>query len=177
MDRMNNSIQTKYCPRCQLTKPLTDWYTRRQQETSSYCKICVNAHAIQRFRNAKKKAVEYLGGSCERCGYNKYHGALHLHHRDPAQKDPTFAGLLHRRWSKIEIELQKCELLCANCHAEEHSIHWATRLSLDQWRTHSPRAICPWVAKASHWSMHHKRLELFIPGWKPDVLSTNTNDA
>lgn len=65
--------------------------------------------------------VDYLGGKCSNCGYNKCVAALDAHHIDPSNK--SFA-LSHRgltkSWDRIKEEANKCRLLCANCHREEH---------------------------------------------------------
>lgn len=76
---------------------------------------------VQRWIKRKKLAVEYLGGKCISCGYNKYYGALEFHHRDPAEKDYSWVKLRLRSWDSITTELDKCDLLCANCHREYHA--------------------------------------------------------
>ena len=73
-------------------------------------------------RRLKVKAVAYLGGSCIRCGYNKCIDALEFHHRDPSVKDFQIAGGgNYRSLENLKAELDKCDLLCANCHREVHS--------------------------------------------------------
>lgn len=74
----------------------------------------------RRLRN-KLKAIEYLGGECESCGYQKCHASLDFHHKDPLEKDSTIKDLLNHSWKKIQKELDKCMLLCSNCHRE---LHW-----------------------------------------------------
>ncbi len=66
----------------------------------------------------KKRAVDYKGGKCQNCGYSKCLKALEFHHRDPKKKRFTIARLTNPEWSKIRKELDKCDLLCANCHRE-----------------------------------------------------------
>lgn len=75
----------------------------------------------KRRRNLKLMAIERKGGKCEKCGYKKYYGALEFHHRDPAKKkfDLSTKGLT-RSWDRIRKEVNKCLLLCANCHRETH---------------------------------------------------------
>lgn len=76
-----------------------------------------------RIKRYKIAAVNLLGGKCERCGYNKCVDALEFHHKKGFSKEDTVAKLLSKRgWAVIEKEVYKCELLCANCHAEEHYI-------------------------------------------------------
>ena len=80
-----------------------------------------NAYCVERWRNRKVKAVEYLGGKCCKCGYNKCIWALEFHHRNPNEKEATWTKM--RLWSESRLlkELDKCDLLCANCHRELHS--------------------------------------------------------
>ncbi len=71
------------------------------------------------YRRRKQQAVEYKGGKCELCGYSKSLAALDFHHRDPDGKDFQIAGT-RRTIEGLQAELDKCSLLCANCHREEH---------------------------------------------------------
>lgn len=72
-------------------------------------------------KKLKEMSVDYKGGKCERCGYTKCIQALEFHHLDPTQKDFGIAASgKTRSWDKIKIELDKCVMLCSNCHREEH---------------------------------------------------------
>jgi len=77
------------CPKCEVFLSRDNFYTRRGDNRSSYCKSCFNTICLERQREIKKKAVDYMGGSCVGCGYGLYYGALEFHHKDPTQKDPT----------------------------------------------------------------------------------------
>lgn len=70
-------------------------------------------------RKTKLKAIEYKGGKCIVCGYNKSIRALQFHHLDPTQKDFGISGTT-KSFEKLKPELDKCVLLCANCHGEVH---------------------------------------------------------
>lgn len=98
--------------------------TFRQQKVDSdkyRCCKCQTEAVKRRRTKLKALAVEYKGGSCERCGYNRCIQALDFHHRDPTQKDFGIAEAGETRsFEKIKIELDKCLLLCSNCHREEH---------------------------------------------------------
>jgi len=72
-------------------------------------------------RRLKRKAIEHKGGKCEECGYNKCADAMDFHHIDPTEKDFQIGGST-RSWEKVVTELDKCKLLCANCHRELHSV-------------------------------------------------------
>jgi 5-methylcytosine-specific restriction endonuclease McrA len=78
------------------------------------------SYQIDRWIKRKLKAIDYLGGSCTICGYNKYYGALEFHHKNPEEKDMSWVKLRLTSWNKIVKELDKCALLCANCHRETH---------------------------------------------------------
>jgi 5-methylcytosine-specific restriction endonuclease McrA len=67
------------------------------------------------------KAIDHLGGKCFRCGYSKYKEVLEFHHRNPSEKDFGIALKGHcRSWERVKNEIEKCDLLCANCHRELH---------------------------------------------------------
>ena len=74
-----------------------------------------------RRKKVKRMAVEYKGGECEVCGYNKCVDAFDFHHKDPKEKEFSISsGGRTRAWKKIKVELDKCVLLCSNCHRETH---------------------------------------------------------
>ena len=79
----------------------------------------------KRCRNIRRKttkieAIRYKGGKCQLCGYNKCRAALGFHHLDPKQKDPKWNEMKSWSFDKIKDELDKCILICHNCHAEIH---------------------------------------------------------
>ena len=93
---------------------LTEYYTATRR-----CKKCTIQKSTERKKELKKRAIIYKGGKCERCGYSKYIGALEFHHTDPNSKDFNI-GMSAKGWELTLKELDKCILLCANCHREEH---------------------------------------------------------
>lgn len=67
-------------------------------------------------------AREHLGGKCMLCGYSRCLEALDFHHRDPKKKDFGLSeGGITRSWEKTKKEIEKCALICANCHREVHA--------------------------------------------------------
>jgi hypothetical protein len=73
----------------------------------------------KRRRKIKTLAIEYKGGKCQVCGYIKYPGGLDFHHLDPSEKEFGIGDKGYTRsWEKVKDELDKCILVCANCHRE-----------------------------------------------------------
>lgn len=85
-------------------------YTREQQR--EYLK--------NRRREHKIRVVEYYGNQCHDCKTQYEPCVYDLHHIDPTEKEFGLAQYLDRRWEKIQVELKKCVMLCANCHRKRH---------------------------------------------------------
>ncbi len=76
----------------------------------------------KRRKKLKEMAVEFKGGKCELCGYDRCVDALDFHHIDAKKKEFGLAkNGLTRAWSRVLKEVQKCVLICSNCHREIHS--------------------------------------------------------
>ena len=76
----------------------------------------------KRRRKIRQMAIEYKGGQCESCGYNSCTDALEFHHISSSGKDFSISDKGYTRsWNKVKEELDKCRLLCANCHRELHA--------------------------------------------------------
>ena len=77
----------------------------------------------ERFRKLKRRVVDHKGGKCQDCGLITEHLTLYeFHHENPKDGDITISKLIGRKqpWSRIKEELDKCILLCANCHRVRH---------------------------------------------------------
>jgi len=129
-------MKTKVCTRCRQEKSLSEFYKAKGGKGGlcSFCKSCnskkhkkwyeknkikANAYRSRCQRSLKQKCVDYKGGKCSICGYDKCVAALDFHHINPKEKEFAFHGLT-ASWKKAEKELNKCALLCANCHRELH---------------------------------------------------------
>src|SRR5271166_3773580 len=92
-------------------------YTRTGRPTYEYCKSCMaNRHRFA----LKAAAVEYLGGKCVLCGYSKSLRALTCDHVFSTEKDFGIAVSFKASAARYKAELDKCVLLCENCHREAH---------------------------------------------------------
>ena len=91
------------------------------------CKECDSKRrGIQQLeiRNTNKiKLLEYVGGSyiCSDCGFtHEDRSVFDFHHLDPKGKEKDVGQLMHFSWGILKRELDKCALLCANCHRIRH---------------------------------------------------------
>ena len=77
-------------------------------------------------RKNKKILIDYKGGKCERCGYEKeFLSVYHFHHINPKEKSfnvSSYIGSIDVENLKLEVD--KCQLLCGNCHAEVHETEY-----------------------------------------------------
>ena len=89
---------------------------RKYSDRADYIKKAVDL----RRKKLREMAIEYKSGKCQICGYNKCLQALEFHHLDPKGKDFPLSGST-KSWDNIKNELDKCILLCANCHREIHA--------------------------------------------------------
>lgn len=110
----------KPCGRCKKVKSFGEFY-KKGDWYSCYCVPCSGLESKERQWKFKTLCVKYKGGKCIKCGYNKSIAALDFHHRDCNNKEFSISSV--RFWTfneKIKNELDKCDLLCANCHRELH---------------------------------------------------------
>ena len=85
------------------------------------CAKCSSESVILRRKKVKEELVEYKGGKCEICGYNKCIAALEFHHIDSNEKDFAISSKgITISIEKMKKEVDKCMLLCSNCHKEVH---------------------------------------------------------
>lgn len=115
----------KLCSSCKQILPIDKFYLAVQSNKkdkkwyyrSSACMSCMQ---IKR-KNRKIEAVNYLGGMCKDCGLQDECVDIYdFHHIDPNKKDFQI-GNNNRKFERIKKELDKCILLCANCHRRRHS--------------------------------------------------------
>lgn len=113
---------TYTCPNCKEEKNIDEFYFRKNSDrVTSYCKICNRLVANDRARKLKILSVKYLGGKCSICGYNKCLAAMEFHHKDMSIKEFSISKSKSKVFSNIKNELDKCIILCSNCHREIHA--------------------------------------------------------
>jgi len=135
-------LSYKRCCTCKKNKPINnfgkdkskkDGYAIRcrechRQASAKYQKKIKNLPEYRKFstylrnrrREFKQKCIEYKGGKCSICGYNRCNAALDFHHINPTKEDFKIGKGYHILNDKRKKELDKCILICANCHRELH---------------------------------------------------------
>ena len=109
---------------------------RVRREADKCVLVCANCHrarhsltrtdsghpVVRSRQNTKRRALAALGGTCRGCGRSDPVAAVEFHHLDPRDKEFAIStDGAPRSWPRIEAELAKCVLLCANCHREVHA--------------------------------------------------------
>lgn len=117
----------KMCSKCGVLKDETEFYNRsgkRKNEKMAWCKKCNNKITgeivIEKRRNNKLKGIKIKGGKCKICGlkFNNDPYIFHFHHLDPLIKENNFRNITS--FNTFLKEIDKCILVCGNCHREIH---------------------------------------------------------
>lgn len=125
-------MNTKRCTICGKEKPLTDFSIRNKQKNTykSECKQCHNDKVKLRYYYLKDVVNEYKKCGCAKCGENRLY-VLDFHHIDPSTKDGTITRMSTKySLDRLQKEIDKCVVLCANCHREFHYLNLLNNISL-----------------------------------------------
>jgi len=124
---------------CKVSEMILLRWSKIKKEIEKCELLCENCHqelhynenskTIVDFSRRKDKIIylEYKGTKCERCGYDKCEASLCFHHKCAETKKFSIGALSERIKSLSEVkqyiieELNKCEVICRNCHVEEHT--------------------------------------------------------
>ena len=112
--------EPKICVKCNQL-----FYPKKQAKTRRYCYNCIpeeSAGPIDTRRKIKQWGLDYKGKQCQCCGYNTCIEALDFHHIDESTKLFSLSDHnLKLDWPMIKEELDKCIVVCSNCHREIHA--------------------------------------------------------
>ena len=125
----------KLCTECKRLRKIEDFpftYHKlkdgsRSNRRQPYCKPCLYKRqgewSAKKFSGLKKKVVELYGNKCAHCEKQYPLPAYDFHHVDPTKREYGWFQMARLPWSKALLELEKCILLCANCHRVHHWKH------------------------------------------------------
>ena len=115
-------MKTQYCSQCGTTKSLSEFHKNnyRPNKVQAECKSCQLKTNKKNAAAKKLKMIEHKGGVCYKCKGIFHPAVFELHHRDPKEKDIQPRSMQYWKWERIIPELDKCDLLCANCHRLTH---------------------------------------------------------
>lgn len=117
-------METKICTKCGRELPIDQFNFRNKAKGTrrSECKECHTSYMKQKYQE-KKNEIQTIKAqlSCAKCG-DKRGYVLDFHHLNPEEKENTIARMLSNRYelNKVYDEINKCIVLCANCHREFH---------------------------------------------------------
>jgi hypothetical protein len=86
------------------------------RSTHVYCTTSCRKAAHNKQKIDKLAAIKLERGCCK-CGYNTHPAALHFNHIDPSTKSFNIGSNGSKSLEELILETEKCEVLCANCHA------------------------------------------------------------
>jgi len=126
-----------WCSGCRNFLPPDEFYesTTSANGYGNVCKKCKDKdidkrkdkqpHKTRNQGQGKRYIVQLSGGCCQRCGYNEFPSGLSFHHINPKEKDRTVALSSATKLERIMPEIDKCILLCLNCHLSFHAGKWS----------------------------------------------------
>lgn len=99
-----------------------EYQRQRKNKKAERYRLSHGYHVVNWRRRIKMKLIEYKGGRCIKCGYDKKcPRAFAFHHRDPSQKDFGIGeNGVTRSLERCMREIEKCDLMCVRCHCELH---------------------------------------------------------
>lgn len=112
-NQRNKDGKQRQCKDCQAIKDNLS-YLKSKAKYKLRSKH-LNQSNSKKFEELKKTL------KCSKCGDDR-HYVLDFHHTNPENKLNTVSNLVYISWKRVEEEINKCVVLCANCHREEHYI-------------------------------------------------------
>lgn len=130
--------QFKICFKCKKSLAL-EYFKSNKTRKDQKCSQCVSCQKLYRREHYEKNKQKYIDKAklkrleyrerwkeykktlkCNRCEEN-HPACLCFHHSDPTTKEHTVSWLVvNGSFKNLMKEIDKCEVLCANCHAKEH---------------------------------------------------------
>lgn len=136
-----SSMKKKRCSKCGKQKPVSEFGKRERRgkvECAAYCRLCMNAYHVERRKNNPVARKAHRDGiarrrvelreelqaykaerPCVDCGYHYNPWQMQFDHPVGSEKVGNVSDLVKKTATrKLWAEIEKCELVCANCHAD-----------------------------------------------------------
>lgn len=128
-------MDTKICSKCGKELPLTDFYSRGKGQRRADCKECHKNYVKGKY-NERKEFVSQIKAEfgCAKCGEKREY-MLDFHHKNPSIKDDTIARITsnNNKMENIQKEIDKCVVLCSNCHREFHYFENKQQMTIEEY--------------------------------------------
>ena len=145
--------ENKICSKCKQELPISEfrWKNKSQGIHHSQCKACQKAQEKIHYQESKERRdavrlttdlqkTNNLGivdkakaNGCKKCGEKRLY-VLDFHHRDPSVKEGTINHMLKSSsYNKLIEEIDKCDVLCANCHREFHYLERENGITYEEY--------------------------------------------
>lgn len=143
----------KICSKCKVEKPTDEfrWRNKSKGILHSQCKECEKVRDKIHYQESKlrREAISHTALSqknrniiivekakecgCKKCG-EKRNYVLDFHHVNPQEKSATINHLIKSGSEQTLLaEIDKCDVLCSNCHREFHYLNYLTGLSYEEY--------------------------------------------
>jgi hypothetical protein len=109
----------KRCRLCGQEKPLGEFRKNKKCTggRDTVCNSCVATQKKIKQAEFKERVVLFMGGKCVKCGLQTDHYEVYdCHHINYEEKEFNVTTMFGKKWEIVVLELNKCILLCANCH-------------------------------------------------------------
>ncbi len=109
----------KVCSKCKIEKLTSEFYfIKKYGDYAAECKLCRNAKQRE-LHNRKRASLDALkNGPCTDCGISYPPWIMHWDHLPGFEKKRCIGNIYSHSEETILAEIAKCELVCANCHAD-----------------------------------------------------------
>ena len=139
-------METKICTKCNQELPINDfnWRDKKKGTRRSECKYCHTKYMKEMYET-KRSIVSDIKSQmkCKKCGENRYY-VLDFHHLNPSEKETTVARMVSNNYQleKTLQEIEKCIVLCSNCHRECHYLNDNCDITIDDYLNDNYPAKC-----------------------------------
>lgn len=130
-------MATKICTKCgkELPEEFFYWRNKAKGQRRATCKYCHGSYVKVKYQENKDYLNQIkMKNKCAKCGENRF-WCLDFHHINPDVKEENLSRMTshQRKKEDIDKELEKCVILCANCHRDFHYLQTETGLQLNEY--------------------------------------------